>query len=739
MAKCKDFPRILVPSATLFFSCGCITILGLVASRLVACDLGSSLYTWTSILGIVLAGLSAGSYFGGRIADRHHPRRALAVLFGLASAACVGLIVVNNAVAAWAWMWRLSWPAHVFVHVLLVFLAPSFLLGTVGPVIVKTALEQGLASGRTLGDVYACAAAGALVGTLLAGFYLIAAFGVTTIIWGLGAALLAIAILYWTSCWVMYLWAMVFGAMLTMGMAPADWAQDAGSTAMLRRPVDPNVVYEDETAYNRIAVRRISNRPDKRALVQDKLTRTEVILGDETNLQYFYARVWAALTQGLCKNTITPSMMVLGSGGYAFPRYLQTVWPNGCVEVVEVDPDATKAAVSSLGLGRNTRIRTVNMDAGGYVNQLLHSQARDGLRKYDVIYEDVVDDYAVPSYLVTQEFNDKIACLLTDDGVYMVNLIDAYDNGQLVGVVVNTLKQTFSHVYVITSEISLPSLRDSFVVVAARRQIDPGAILAEQNPHLRFWLLDDLDMEFLSEQAGRAVLTDDYAPVEHLLTPVVRQGATEILADRRMREAAGFQAAHEYKQSIARYKEAVDLNPSLALVAFKEIGLMHLTQNQPEQAVTAFEEALKGRVEAGLKHAEIGEVHMRLGILLDRMNRRKESNEHLAKAAQSFRIELQENSGFIVVWDWLGEVQAMTGDFKDASDAFAKALALEPANADHYRKLARALELQNRYDEAIAVVRRHIQLMQEQGDKEMAGQLRTYIDLLEYKKVKRSR
>ena len=89
-----------------------------------------------------------------------------------------------------------------------------------------------------------------------------------------------------------------------------------------------------------------------------------------------------------------------------------------------------------------------------------------------------------------------------------------------------------------------------------------------------------------------------------------------------------------------------------------------------------------------------------------------------------------------MVWDWLGETRAMMGDFKQASDAFAKALALEPANPEHYRKLARALELQERYDEAISVVRKHIDLMQEQGSRDMAGQLRSYVDLLEYKKVR---
>ena len=57
--------------------------------------------------------------------------------------------------------------------------------------------------------------------------------------------------------------------------------------------------------------------------------------------------------------------------------------------------------------------------------------------------------------------------------------------------------------YVITSEIGLPSLRDTFVVVAAKRPIDPGAILTEYNRHLKFWLLNESDMDYLQEQAGR--------------------------------------------------------------------------------------------------------------------------------------------------------------------------------------------------------------------------------------------
>ena len=70
MSKSKSFVSILIPSATVFFSSGCIMVLELVAGRLIARHLGSSLYTWTSVIGVVLAGITIGNYLGGRIADR---------------------------------------------------------------------------------------------------------------------------------------------------------------------------------------------------------------------------------------------------------------------------------------------------------------------------------------------------------------------------------------------------------------------------------------------------------------------------------------------------------------------------------------------------------------------------------------------------------------------------------------------------------------------------------------------
>jgi hypothetical protein len=44
--------------------------LEMVAGRLVTRHLGSSLYGWTSVIAIMLGGLSLGNFLGGKIADR---------------------------------------------------------------------------------------------------------------------------------------------------------------------------------------------------------------------------------------------------------------------------------------------------------------------------------------------------------------------------------------------------------------------------------------------------------------------------------------------------------------------------------------------------------------------------------------------------------------------------------------------------------------------------------------------
>ncbi len=78
------YPRPWQFTLIVFISSACMMILELVAGRIVAPYVGVSLYTWTSVIGVVLAGMSLGNYLGGRLADRWGSFRLLGILFLLA-------------------------------------------------------------------------------------------------------------------------------------------------------------------------------------------------------------------------------------------------------------------------------------------------------------------------------------------------------------------------------------------------------------------------------------------------------------------------------------------------------------------------------------------------------------------------------------------------------------------------------------------------------------------------------
>ena len=63
----------------------------LISSRIVAPIIGSSVYTWTSVIGITLLGLSIGSWFGGMLGDKIKNSSLLSYVFFI-SAILVSII-----------------------------------------------------------------------------------------------------------------------------------------------------------------------------------------------------------------------------------------------------------------------------------------------------------------------------------------------------------------------------------------------------------------------------------------------------------------------------------------------------------------------------------------------------------------------------------------------------------------------------------------------------------------------
>ena len=66
----------------------------------------------------------------------------------------------------------MNWELRTVLVVTLDFLIPATVLGMIGPVVAKMAVEQAAKAGSAIGDVYFWGAVGSIAGTFLCGFVL---------------------------------------------------------------------------------------------------------------------------------------------------------------------------------------------------------------------------------------------------------------------------------------------------------------------------------------------------------------------------------------------------------------------------------------------------------------------------------------------------------------------------------------------------------------------------------------
>src|SRR5512144_2355046 len=106
-----------MPHVLFFVSCASIMVVELVAGRLISSHLGSSLYTWTAVIGVMLAGITCGNVVGGRLADKRQPAALLFWLFLAAGAFCLLALAVNTVFAATRPLRGLAWPLQILITV----------------------------------------------------------------------------------------------------------------------------------------------------------------------------------------------------------------------------------------------------------------------------------------------------------------------------------------------------------------------------------------------------------------------------------------------------------------------------------------------------------------------------------------------------------------------------------------------------------------------------------------------
>lgn len=508
--------------AAFFIASAGTLVMEITAGRLLAPYVGMSLYSWTAIIAVVLAGLSLGNWCGGYLSDRPAERQVswIGFAFALAAASSLLSLVLLRQLSGPILGLGLGTVGSVLAITFAAFFLPSFFPGLVGPPLTRLAIAivPGR-EGRVLGQMFALGTLGAIAGTLTSGYLFIAWLG------SIGTVLAVSAIYAVTAAAFLAAGrrrsaagggggregtaALVFLVALTGGLVLLGERSGAFTS-----PCDRESSYYCIRVFDAAPQ---TGRPSA-TLVLDHLGHG---VNDKAAPDYYWSG-YIELTDRVIRARLGGrrdfSAYFIGGGAYTLPRGWRARYPEAALTIAEIDPEVTRMARDRLWLVSAADMRILHQDA-----RVALARRPTGAR-YDVIIGDAFRDISVPAHLVTLEFAELVRDHLNPAGSYALTVIDEPRRTRFLFSVVKTLSRVFLEVEVWAEVAQLQSGGQiTYLVVAGDQPSPAGRIDSRVEPDRVWvrWPASDLGPQVMASDSP--VLTDDYAPVDRLLGAVLTE------------------------------------------------------------------------------------------------------------------------------------------------------------------------------------------------------------------------
>ena len=137
--------------AVVFLANSGLLVLQLLAGRFLAPFIGSSVETWTCVIGVFLTGIALGNHFGGRLADRAPATRTLGWLLVLGGLSALSMILWWVVCRGTGFDQVLPLGPRIPILSALFCLAPAFVLSLMTPLTIKLMLPDVSRAGRVAG------------------------------------------------------------------------------------------------------------------------------------------------------------------------------------------------------------------------------------------------------------------------------------------------------------------------------------------------------------------------------------------------------------------------------------------------------------------------------------------------------------------------------------------------------------------------------------------------------------
>lgn len=492
--------------ALVFLVSALVMVLEVAAGRLVAPYLGLSMYSWSLVVSIILCGLAIGHWLGGIWAD--DSKRVLVPAWALLCCgfASLAIVVVVIPIGAFLDSTELNLLTASVLFVLPLFFIPAICLGLVPPFIIARALRLDARTGHIVGLMQASAVLGSVFALYLSAFFLIPYLGTrnTIILVGVICLLLAASLL-WFRKKTLY----ISGFM----------AVSLFIAIVIARPHSLLCVAESISVCLRVDdVSELVPYGNAKALMRDHMGDN---ISYEQNGRLLVAPdahlIYELLLQHLKRKSFNDTKVFFaGSGGFALPRALRLENPKVQIVIAESESQIENLASRMFWHEADpARVATHYRDP----RQVLLTNPAASL---DLVIGDVFNDIVVPYHLLSLEYLRLVKLKLKADGLLIINLNDIYPDPQLLKAVVKTMRLVFRHVDVWIDAIPEQASRASYVVSASNQEMKITELTSQAGWFPRQWTRDTA---FILAQGkpleSMPVLTDDYAPVELLLSSLL--------------------------------------------------------------------------------------------------------------------------------------------------------------------------------------------------------------------------
>lgn len=468
------------------FICGAmVMIFELVGSRVLGPYLGTSIYVWTSLIGVIMGSLSLGYWLGGKYADKNPSLQNLATIIFVSGLLIIIVNIFREHLLSAIDIIKMDTVSKSLIASLALFFIPSTFLGMVSPYAAKLKLNSLNTSGSTVGNLYALSTLGSIVGTFMAGYWLIPSFGTQKIIYGIGTVLMLNSLLIAVTRHTIQIALASAGILLLLFAPKSSFDFDSMYSRIW--------IYETNFGANNEKI--LAMRTDSKSIQSAMFLNS-----DEFVLEYSkYFRL------GSFYNKSINEALVIGGAGYTYPKDFLKNFPEAKLDVVEIDPKMTELAKKYFNLKEDPRLTIYHEDSRIFLNNTT--------KKYDAIYVDAFGAITVPYQLTTVEFVEKMKNALNPGGVVIINTISSIEgtNNKFLLAEYKTYNQVFPQVKVFPVSFPVDTLaRQNIVYVALNSdKITQGE---SSNPQINLLLSREWKKPIDTSEVP--VLTDDYAPVE---------------------------------------------------------------------------------------------------------------------------------------------------------------------------------------------------------------------------------